>query len=342
MAVNHVRTGSTAAIDAHEWPFISICIPVKNGGQRLGRCLQAIKEIDYPKDRLEIIIADGRSTDDTVKVAKSFGATVLDNPGEIVASGRNVAFAAARGSFIACTDDDCIVPRNWAKTALSLFDTVEVGAVGGISLLPPGAPTWAQAVNAVFRMASHAGYSVQSDHLADGDAADLPGGNAFYRAEAYHGVAPFDERLVTAEDVELHLRMQARGHRLKTSPALTVWHDKRPTPKGVFRQLRRFAEGRIQLARKFPRTLRPLHRLMGWGLPMAAALSAATCILASPLALAALALSAYLAVTVKARIDGERWPSALLVAPALAVMIAGWSLGYFKELLLPMPSTVGR
>ena len=81
--------------DADSWPLISVCIPVKNGGSRLGRCLQSLRDLDYPQDRLEIIIADGRSTDDTVEVAKAFGSRVLDNPGQIVASGRNVAFSAA-------------------------------------------------------------------------------------------------------------------------------------------------------------------------------------------------------------------------------------------------------
>lgn len=328
--------------DAESWPLISVCIPVKNGGSRLGRCLQSLRDLDYPQDRLEIIIADGRSTDDTVEVAKAFGSRVLDNPGQIVASGRNVAFSAAQGSYIASTDDDCIVPRDWVKRALSAFDAADVAAVGGISILPAGAPSWAQAANYVFRLASKSGYSVQADHLDAGDSEDIPGCNAFYRSDAFRAVGLFDENLITAEDVELHCRVRAMGMRLKTSPELFVWHDKRPTPRGLFRQMRRFAEGRVQLARKIPHLLRPLHRLMGWSAPVGLACAAGLAVAVSPWAVPGAILACSLLLSAKAVIDGERIAAALLVGPALAVVMLGWSFGYLKERIAPMPSTVGR
>jgi cellulose synthase/poly-beta-1,6-N-acetylglucosamine synthase-like glycosyltransferase len=328
--------------DEEAWPLISVCIPVKNGGKRLGRCLQSIRDLDYPQDRIEIIIADGRSTDNTVEVARSFGSVVLDNPGEIVASGRNVAFGAARGPFIASTDDDVIVPANWVRLALQTFDDSDIAAVGGISLLPEDAPSWAQAANHVFRFASKSGYSVQADHLSDGDAEDIPGCNAFYRTDAFRAVGRFDEDLITAEDVELHYRLRARGLRLKTSTELFVWHDKRPSPRGLFRQMRRFAEGRVQLSRKLPETLRPLHRLLGLSVPIGV-VAAAVIIALFPLwALPAAALTLWVLLAASALADRSRVTAALLVGPALAVVILGWSYGYLKERLFPMTSTAGR
>ncbi len=76
-------------------PKISVCIPVLNGAPRLPDCLTSLRALDYPQDLIEIVIADGGSTDGTCEVALSFGAHVLDNPGKTVAAGRNVAFAAA-------------------------------------------------------------------------------------------------------------------------------------------------------------------------------------------------------------------------------------------------------
>ena len=50
---------------------VSIVIPTKNNGDILEKCLRSIKNLDYPKDKIEIIIVDGYSTDNTVERAKN-------------------------------------------------------------------------------------------------------------------------------------------------------------------------------------------------------------------------------------------------------------------------------
>lgn len=330
------------AFESSDWPKVSVCIPVKNGGGRLGKCLQSLRELDYPPDKVEVIIADGRSTDNTREVAQSFGALVLDNVGEIVASGRNLAFGAATGDFIASTDDDCVVPSDWIKQALEGFRDESVAAVGGISLLPADAPRWARAANYIFRLASHAGYSVQADHLSNGHAEDLPGCNTFYRTRVFHAVGAFDEGLVTAEDVDFHDRIRTRGFSLIAMPGLFVWHDKRPTPTGLFRQMRRFAEGRVQLSRKKAELLRPIHKVIGWTIPAGLLVGVLLAITGQWTPLVSGAVVPFVALSTKALIDGESPSSALLVPFALAITMAGWSLGYLKERYFPMSSTVGR
>lgn len=327
--------------DTAALPLVSICIPVKNGATRLPRCLESIRAVDYPQDLIEVIIADGRSTDGTADVARKYGATVLDNPGEIVATGRNVSFGAARGELIASTDDDCIVPANWIRQAVDEFSDPNLGAVGGISILPDTAPTWARAANYVFRQASLAGYSVQSDHLFDGKAEDLPGCNTFYRASAFREIGEFDAKLVTAEDVDFNQRLSDRGWALRAKTSLMVWHDKRPSPKGLFRQLRRFAEGRIQLSRKLPGSLRTLHKLAGW-LVLPSSFVALAALLIWPAQVLGLLTLVWIACAVKALADKEGISTALLILPALTVMLLAWSFGYWKEQLFPMGSTTGR
>ena len=113
-------------------PLVSVCIPVKNGEGRLEHCLRSLRALDYPQDKVEIIIADGLSTDRTAEIARSFGAIVLENANQTVASGRNIAFGAATGEYIASTDDDCVVPKNWLKTAVR---TLLLPLIGFVSFL---------------------------------------------------------------------------------------------------------------------------------------------------------------------------------------------------------------
>ena len=64
------------------------------------------------KEKLEIIIVDGLSTDQTDIVARELGATVISNVKQTVSPGRNIGFENAKGELIAFTDADCIVDKN--------------------------------------------------------------------------------------------------------------------------------------------------------------------------------------------------------------------------------------
>lgn len=317
-------------------PRVSVCIPVKNGAGRLEHCLAAMRRLDYPQDCLEIIVADGGSTDATVEVAHRFGAIVVDNPAQIVATGRNAAFAIATGEFIASTDDDVVVPANWITAALGGFDDPRVAAAGGISIIPEDTPDWASAANYVFRQVSKTGNSVQADYLPDGIVDDLPGCNVFYRAALIKDMA-FNAGLVTAEDAEFHSRLRAQGHLLMAVPGLFVWHHKRPTPQGLFRQMRRYAEGRVQLGRLAPNAVSPLHKLIGWSLP-----AMLIGLFYAPLIAVTLAAVLWAASAFFAWRDGQNIRAAVQVPLSAMVVATGWSTGWMKETLRPMKSTRGR
>ncbi|NQU73807.1 MAG: glycosyltransferase, partial [Candidatus Omnitrophica bacterium] len=106
-------------------PFISIIIPVLNSQNTIGDCLKSITAQDYPKDKLEILIADGGSTDATIDIIKSFSLTnlkILPNPLKTGEAGKAVGAKAARADIAAFIDSDNILPsENWLKRMIEPF-----------------------------------------------------------------------------------------------------------------------------------------------------------------------------------------------------------------------------
>jgi glycosyltransferase involved in cell wall biosynthesis len=87
-------------------PKVSVVIPVLNAAGILGNCLRSIREQEYPQHLVEVLVADGRSSDDTRRIAELFGARVLDNPRRIAEQGKRVALGVASGELVLFLDAD--------------------------------------------------------------------------------------------------------------------------------------------------------------------------------------------------------------------------------------------
>lgn len=87
-------------------PKVSVIIPVLNAAGILPRCLRSIRVQDYPQEQIEILVADGRSSDNTRQIAEQAAARVLDNPHRIAEQGKRVALGAATGEYILFVDAD--------------------------------------------------------------------------------------------------------------------------------------------------------------------------------------------------------------------------------------------
>lgn len=119
-------------------PIISFIIPTYNAAQFLDRCLTAIVELDYPQDKIEVLIADGNSTDNTVAIAERHNATVLNNPKRIAEYGKRIAFDHSKGAYVVLLDaDNVISSTDWLKRMLKPFLKPEVIGVESNYLLAP-------------------------------------------------------------------------------------------------------------------------------------------------------------------------------------------------------------
>lgn len=96
------------------YPKVSIIIPTLNAAVVLKYCLKSLDVQDYPKDKIEIIIADGGSIDGTRELAKKYKAKIVENKLKTAEAGKAAGVKDATGDFIALIDSDNYLPsRNW-------------------------------------------------------------------------------------------------------------------------------------------------------------------------------------------------------------------------------------
>src|SRR4051812_35118916 len=98
--------------------FVSVIIPCRNEEKYIGRCLDSILEQDFPQNQMEILIADGISTDKTRDILQAYANKYscvrwFDNPRKIVPTGLNILIHQSRGEIIVRMDCHADYPRNY-------------------------------------------------------------------------------------------------------------------------------------------------------------------------------------------------------------------------------------
>lgn len=239
--------------------YLSIIIPIRNEEKFIGKTLEALINQAYPKERYEIMVVDGRSTDETQAVVNEFikahsaaNVRLLDNPGILSSRARNIGVREARGQLIGVIDGHVYIPNDLLfanmerlakeNKALCLARPAPLDVPG----LNSGKPYWI----AVARK-SWLGHSRNSYIYSDYEGFVDPRSSAFaYHENVFDKVGYFDESFDAAEDVEFHFRLKKAGIMAYTSPKLLIYSFPRDSFLGLFRQQARYGEGRARLVRK--------------------------------------------------------------------------------------------
>lgn len=111
------------------YPKITIAMPTFNSEPRLEKCLKLIRKNNYPQDKIEIIIADGGSNDNTITIAKKYNCIVLENSRKLPEPGKAVGIKNASGDLICFIDDDnYIYDNNFFNKMVKPFEDKEISA----------------------------------------------------------------------------------------------------------------------------------------------------------------------------------------------------------------------
>jgi GT2 family glycosyltransferase len=330
-AARHIRMG--------ERPLVSVVIAARNAEATLGACLASVARLDYP--RVELLVADDGSSDDTAGVARRAGARVVEAAGVGPAAARNLAVAASSGQVIAFTDADCEVPPDWLSVLVDAIDRPGVASAGGgqVQVFGSGGdPRADAAIEAFFRLASFF-FEYPRDGGPPRAVAHIASCNSAYRRDAFLEVGGFTPGLFPGEDVDLDYRLRQRGYRAWFVPSVRVRHHRPGGWTWFTRMMRRYGRGQGVLAR-----LHGPFRLADAVPPALLAAAALQVGLAAPvtrpLVLGADALAAALACGVlAAAVPVSRWSGAVRAG---VVALAQWTTGYVEGVLAGPPACAVR
>lgn len=255
-------------------------MPIRNEAAYIEQTIRALLAQDYPRDRLEILLADGMSIDGTRDILArvlaeqpDFPVTILDNPQQIVPTGLNIALRQARGEIIVRMDAHCEYPSDFVKQVVHLRGETGADNAGGV-LIPVGSSYTQRAICSAFRSPVSVGGNFQG-HSTGGVSGTL--GRACrdryddytrevdtvnggcWRRERLFEVGLFDEEMVRNQDDELSFRLRKAGGRIVQSQAIQVKYFVRDSFRKLFLQFAQYGYWKVQVIRRHPRQASVRH-----------------------------------------------------------------------------------
>ena len=229
-------TASTQA-DRQTAPIrrISVIAPMWNEARHIEQFVADFAAQDF-EGEVELIVADGRSTDDSVDrlraAAERHGLDlkVVDNPDRWVSAGLNKCLREAHGDLIVRADCHSGYPPDYLRQCARVAEETGADNVGGV-FIPRGGTQVERAVGAA--MDSPFGGIHWTRHGESGrhDVDTVPYGA--FRPRAFEIAGDFDESLVRNQDDEFNLRLRRAGGRIVLDPSIRIFY----TPRGSFRRL---------------------------------------------------------------------------------------------------------
>ncbi|MEM2900808.1 MAG: glycosyltransferase [Thermoplasmata archaeon] len=192
-------------------PEASIVLAVRNEGSVIRRCLDAIYSQTIPSERYEVILVDGWSTDETLRIASEYPVLILKDDKNGIGSARNIGAKAAKGDILVFTDGDCVPDKDWLENILKPFSDDKVGGAGGAI----------RCINVGNVISMYEDLNNQATYRG------FITSNAAYRKKVFEEVGGFDVSLKCGEDWDLWWRVRDKGYDVVYVKDALVFHGPR-------------------------------------------------------------------------------------------------------------------
>jgi succinoglycan biosynthesis protein ExoA len=239
-------------------PLVTVIMPVRNEEDSLRRCMDSLLASDYPQGRLEILVADGMSSDRSREILAEYSqrfpfVRVLDNPGRIVPTGLNEAIRQAKGDIIVRVDAHTVFATDYIRQCVHFLQTTDAGNVGGPQRsVGKGYQSEAIAIATTSRFAAGDAKFRFSEREAWVETVYL----GAWRKQTLLELGGFDEKWVVNQDFEMNHRLRLAGGKILLSPAIKCEYSVRPSLVALARQYFRYGLWKVKTIAAYPESLR--------------------------------------------------------------------------------------
>ncbi len=239
-------------------PYVSVIIPMRNEEQHIENCIDSIFRNDYPDDRLEVLVVDGRSDDDSKNIVEKFvsnrkNVRILDNPKRIIPTALNIGIQEAQGDVIIRMDAHSIYDEKFISKCVNLLESKGAANVGGV-LEAVGKNYIGNAI----AIATTNPFGVGDALYRYGDKerwVDTVFPGAWYK-KTFEAIGGFNEEMVVNQDYELNYRLREAGGKILLSPDIRCRYFVRSSIFALMRQYFRYGYWKVKTLVLHPDSLR--------------------------------------------------------------------------------------
>lgn len=240
-------------------PFVSVLVPVRNEERYIERCLYSLAAQDYPRDRFEVLVIDGESTDATAEIVARFAAEStlelrhLSNPRRLPAAALNLGLDAARGEVVIRLDGHAAAAHDFISRSVEALETSGADCAGG-PITSEGDTFVGRAI--ALAMASRFGVGGAAFRTGGAGAVDTVAFGA-YRQQVFERIGRFSEDIPHGEDDEFNYRLRDAGGTIVLVPAIHTRYTVRGDLISLWRQYYGYGRAKPEVLRRHPAQARP-------------------------------------------------------------------------------------
>ncbi len=243
-------------------PLISLIVPCYNEEKTIRILLDAFLAQTYPLAEMEVVIADGLSSDSTrAEIAKfqdecpELAVKVIDNSAQIIPTALNAAIKASQGEIIIRMDAHSAPEKDYVERCVNALNAGLGDNVGGVWDIRPSTEGWVAAAIAVAAAHPLGVGDAAYRHATQAQIVDTVPFGAF-RRELIEKIGFFDETLLANEDYEFNARVRQSGGKIWLDPAIRSIYFARPTFGRLAKQYFNYGYWKWKMLRRYPETLR--------------------------------------------------------------------------------------